>query len=129
MSASLAIGEVARHAGVSTSAIRYYEKVGLLEEPERVGDKRRYDEEVLSRLALIDGAKHAGFTIGEIHTLLHGFPTGTRAAERWQELASEKLVEVDEAIMQLQQTREMLKEALHCKCASLEGCARLIHQT
>ena len=129
MSTLLTIGEVARRAGVRASAIRYYEEAGLLEEPERVGGKRRYDEEVLRRLALIGGAKRAGFTIGEIRTLLHGFPPGTGAAQRWQALASEKLIEVDEAIAQLRQTRGLLEEALRCECASLDECARLLYQT
>ena len=129
MSTLLTIGEVARRAGVRASAIRYYEEAGLLEEPERVGSKRRYDEEVLRRLALIGGAKRAGFTLGEIRTLLHGFPAGTGAAQRWQALASEKLIEVDEAIAQLRQTRELLEEALRCECASLDECARLLYQT
>ncbi len=129
MSTLLTIGEVARRAGVRASAIRYYEEAGLLEEPERVGGKRRYDEEALRRLALIGSAKRAGFTLGEIRTLLHGFPTGTGAAQRWQALASEKLVEVDEAIAQLRQTRGLLEEALRCECASLDECARLLYQT
>jgi MerR family redox-sensitive transcriptional activator SoxR len=129
MSAFLTIGEVAGRAGVRASAIRYYEEAGLLEEPERVGGKRRYDEEVLRRLALIGSAKRAGFTLGEIRTLLHGFPAGTGAAQRWQALASEKLVEVDDAIAQLRVTRELLEEALRCECASLDECARLLYQT
>ena len=129
MSTLLTIGEVARRAGVRASAIRYYEEAGLLEEPERVGGKRRYDEEALRRLALIGGAKRAGFTLGEIRTLLHGFPAGTGAAQRWQALASEKLVEVDEAMAQLRQTRGLLEEALRCECASLDECARLLYQT
>ena len=129
MSTLLTIGEVARRAGVRASAIRYYEEAGLLEEPDRVGGKRRYDEVALRRLALIGGAKRAGFTLGEIRTLLHGFPAGTGAAQRWQALASEKLVEVDEAIAQLRQTREVLEEALRCECASLDECARLLYQT
>ena len=129
MSTLLTIGEVARRAGVRASAIRYYEEAGLLEEPERVGGKRRYDEETLRRLALIGSAKRAGFTLGEIRTLLHGFPTGTGAAQRWQALASEKLVVVDEAIAQLRQTRGLLEEALRCECASLDECARLLYQT
>lgn len=129
MSTLLTIGEVARRAGVRASAIRYYEEAGLLEEPKRVGGKRRYDEEALRRLALIGGAKRAGFTLGEIRTLLHGFPAGTGAAQRWQALASEKLVEVDEAIAQLRQTRGLLEEALRCECASLDECARLLYQT
>jgi MerR family transcriptional regulator, redox-sensitive transcriptional activator SoxR len=127
MSTLLTIGEVARRAGVRASAIRYYEEAGLLEEPERVGGKRRYDEEALRRLALIGGAKRAGFTLGEIRTLLHGFPAGTGAAQRWQALASEKLIEVDEAIAQLRQTRGLLEEALRCECASLDECARLLY--
>ena len=129
MSTLLTIGEVARRAGVRASAIRYNEEAGLLEEPERVGGKRRYDEEALRRLALIGGAKRAGFTLGEIRTLLHGFPAGTGAAQRWQALASEKLIEVDEAIAQLRQTRGLLEEALRCECASLDECARLLYQT
>ena len=110
MPALLTIGEVARRAGVRTSAVRYYEEAGLLPEPERVG------------------AKRAGFTLGEIRTLLHGFSAGTGAAERWQALASEKLVEVEEAIAQLRETRELLEEALRCECASLDECARLLYQ-
>jgi MerR family transcriptional regulator, redox-sensitive transcriptional activator SoxR len=129
MSTLLTIGEVARRAGVRASAIRYYEEAGLLEEPERVSGKRRYDEEALRRLALIGGAKRAGFTLGEIRTLLHGFPAGTGAAQRWQALASKKLDEVDEAIAQLRQTRGLLEEALRCECASLDECARLLYQT
>lgn len=129
MPALLTIGEVARRVGVRASAIRYYEEAGLLPEPERVGGKRRYDEEVLRRLALIGGAKRAGFTLGEIRTLLHGFPAGTGAAQRWQALASEKLVEVEEAIAQLRETRQLLKEALRCECASLDECAWLLYQT
>jgi MerR family redox-sensitive transcriptional activator SoxR len=129
MSTLLTIGEVARRAGVRASAIRYYEEAGLLEEPDRVGGKRRYDEVALRRLALIGGAKRAGFTLGEIRTLLHGFPAGTGAAQRWQALASEKLIEVNEAIAQLRQTRGLLEEALRCECASLDECARLLYQT
>ena len=125
----LTIGEVARRAGVSASAIRYYEEAGLLGEPERIGGKRRYDEGVLRSLALIGGAKRAGFTLSEIRTLLHGFPAATEATERWQVLASEKLVEVEEAIAELQETRELLKEALRCECASLDECARLLYQS
>ena len=127
MSTLLTIGEVARRAGVRASAIRYYEEAGLLEEPERVGGKRRYDEEALRRLALIGGAKRAGFTLSEIRTLLHGFPAGTGAAQRWHALASEKLIEVNEAIAQLRQTRELLEEALRCEFASLDECARLLY--
>jgi MerR family redox-sensitive transcriptional activator SoxR len=59
-------------------------------------------------LALIRGAKRAGFTLGEVRTLVCGFPTETGAAERWQTVATEKLSEVDEAIAQLRIARDLL---------------------
>lgn len=123
---TLSIGEVARRANINASAIRYYEGVGLLPEPERVGGKRRYDEAVLRTLAVIDAAKRAGFTIEEVRTLIHGFPAETGAAERWRALASDKLAEVDGLISRLRHMRELLEEALRCDCASLDECASLL---
>jgi MerR family redox-sensitive transcriptional activator SoxR len=64
--ATLTIGQVAAQADVRTSAIRYYEDVGVLPTPERVGGRRRYTVDVLRRLAIIDVAQRAGFTLDEI---------------------------------------------------------------
>ena len=66
----LAIGEVAARAGMSATRIRYYEARGLLPEPERSAGKRRYDETVFRRLAIIDAAQRVGFTLEEIRDLL-----------------------------------------------------------
>lgn len=125
----LSIGEVARRAGINASAIRYYEKVGLLEEPRRVGGRRRYDPKVIQRLGLIEAAKRAGLTIKETYTLLHGFPIEAAASERWQSLATRKLEEVDKLIAQLEQMKTLLAEALRCECASLDECAQLLVET
>lgn len=122
----ITIGEVARRTNVRASAIRYYERVGLLPEPVRVHGRRRYEHEVLDQLALIKGAKRAGFTLREIRVLLHGFPAEVGAAERWRTLASEKLVEVHELITQLGEIRVRLKTALRCECSSLDECAELM---
>jgi MerR family transcriptional regulator, redox-sensitive transcriptional activator SoxR len=122
----ITIGEVARRTNVRASAIRYYERVGLLPEPVRVHGRRRYEHEVLGQLALIKGAKRAGFTLREIWVLLHGFPAEVGAAERWRTLASEKLVEVHELITQLGEIRVRLKTALRCECSSLDECAELM---
>ena len=122
----LAIGEVARRAGISASAIRYYERVGLLPEPGRVGGKRRYEPEVLRRLALVEAAKRVGLTIGEIRILLHGFPDEAAASERWRSLPSQKLEEVDELMVRLRHMKILLAQALRCDCASLEECANLL---
>jgi len=98
MTEELTIGGVARRAGVRPSAIRYYESVGLLASPPRVGGRRRYDPRVLRQLAVIGVAQQAGFTIAEIKILLHGFDAETSAAARWRALAERKLPEIDALI-------------------------------
>ena len=95
---ALMIGEVARRAGIRPSAIRYYESVGLLPASERANGRRQYDAHVLRRLAVIQAAQQAGFTIAEIRTLVDGFPVGTPPSARWQALAHRKLDEVDALI-------------------------------
>ncbi len=87
MTTGLTIGEVARRARIQPSALRYYERVGLLDPPPRVGGRRQYDPRVLHRLAAIGVAQQAGFTIAEIKTLLNGFAAETPAAARWRALA------------------------------------------
>lgn len=123
---TLAIGEVARRAGINASAIRYYERAGLVPEPGRVGGKRSYGPEVLRTLALIEAAKRVGLTIEEIRALFHGFPDEVGASERWRSLASRKMEEVDELMARLGQMKVLLAEALRCECLSLEGCADLL---
>jgi len=80
------IGEVARRAGVRPSALRYYERIGVLPLPGRENGRRQYDEEVLrevlGRLAIVRVAQQAGFTIAEIRTLLDGFSEDTPPSER-----------------------------------------------
>jgi len=65
----LTIGQVAGRAGLRTSHIRFYERVGVLPRPERVSGQRRYGEDVLHRLSIIDVAQRAGLTLDEIRPL------------------------------------------------------------
>src|SRR5690348_10299190 len=96
---TLTIGEVARRAGIRTSALRYYEEMGLLPAPRRVtGGHRRYDPSVLGLLAVLRMAQQAGFTIAEMHMLVAGFSEETPASERWRQLAYHKLQEVEAVI-------------------------------
>jgi DNA-binding transcriptional MerR regulator len=78
----LSIGEVARRSGVTASALRYYERTGLIPAGERSGGKRVYGDELLDRLALIRVAKTAGFRLTEIRTLLRGFDRRTPPGAR-----------------------------------------------
>lgn len=119
----MAIGEVARRAGINASAIRYYEKSGLLENPERVNGRRRYGPEVLELLAVVRVAQQAGFTIAETRTLLHGFSAETPPSERWRQLAAEKLPELETLIERTLAMKSLLEQGLRCECLSLEDCA------
>src|SRR5881227_2720657 len=78
----MTIGEVARRAGLQASAIRYYEKIGLLPKTQRIGGQRRYEPGVLNYLEVIDVAKRAGFRMDEIRHLFHGFGKGIPAFRR-----------------------------------------------
>jgi MerR family transcriptional regulator, redox-sensitive transcriptional activator SoxR len=122
----LTIGEVARQAGLRPSAIRYDESAGLLPAPERVSGWRRYDGTVRARLAVIELAKLAGFTLADIRTLLRGFSPGTPPSARWHALARQKLPEVEALIARARAMKRLLEEGLNCGCLRLEDCALLV---
>jgi MerR family redox-sensitive transcriptional activator SoxR len=82
LGATLTIGEIAARAGLNTSHIRYYERVGVLPTADRESGRRRYHEDVLHRLAIIDVAQRAGFTLDEIRDLTGPTNTGAHAGER-----------------------------------------------
>jgi MerR family redox-sensitive transcriptional activator SoxR len=121
----LTVGEVARQAGLRPSAIRYYESAGLLPAPVRVSGWRRYDGTVRTRLAVIELAKLAGFTLAEIRTLLRGFSPGMSPSARWHKLARQKLPEVENLIARAHAMKRLLEEGLNCGCLRLEDCALL----
>lgn len=119
---TLSIGEVAREAGVSISAIRFYEREGLLPEVDRVGGKRRFGVDVVRRLGVIDVAKQAGFSLEEIRALLDSIDRGAPAHEELRALAARKLPEMDALIERAKAMREWLAIASDCGCESLEDC-------
>lgn len=119
---TLSIGEVAREASVSVSAIRFYERNGLLPEAERVGGKRRFGADVVRRLGVIDVAKQAGFSLEEIRALLNSIDRGAPAHEELQALAARKLPEMDALIERARAMRDWLAVAGACGCESLEDC-------
>jgi MerR family redox-sensitive transcriptional activator SoxR len=124
--AGLTIGELARRAGVATSALRYYEKAGLLPSPARTSNRRQYDPGVLGRVRIILLARDAGFSVSETRTFLNGFPPCTRPALRWRAMAKRKIAELDELTTRLGQMRSILNASFNCECHQLEDCERLI---
>ena len=122
----LSISETARRVGLRASAIRYYERAGLLSVVNRAGGKRRYDDSALSRLNLIQFAKATGFTLSEIRELLRGFPDGTPPSKRWQSLAQRKLLELDALTRRVRAMQRLLREWQNCRCLDLDECGRVL---
>ena len=118
----LTIGELAHRAGLATSAIRYYERVGLLPTAERVSGQRRYREDALARLAFIDAAQHAGFTLAEIRELADRTDDARELSTPMRELSARKLPAVRAAIERAQEMQVWLETASHCECDNTEDC-------
>lgn len=124
MSALLTIGDVTQRSGVAQTALRYYEQVGLLPAPQRVGGQRRYQESVLMRLHVIGLCKTAGFSLTEIGLLLKDDTPGRPMA---RELAQSKLVEIDAQLEALARARAIIEWGIRCTCPSIELCTCGIH--
>jgi DNA-binding transcriptional MerR regulator len=120
----MTIGEVATRAGLAPSAIRYYEKAGLLKAPARTSGQRRYGPAVLSQLVIVRFAQDTGFTLVEIKQLLHGFPQTIPASARWKKLAGAKIIELETAITKTRAMQLMLEGLMSCLCQKLEQCAQ-----
>jgi MerR family transcriptional regulator, redox-sensitive transcriptional activator SoxR len=118
----LSIGEVAGRAKVSVSAIRFYEREGLLPAAERVAGRRRFGADTVRRLEIIGIAKQAGFSLDEIRALLNSIDAGAPAHEQLQALATRKLPQLDALISRAQTMRGWLATASICGCDSLESC-------
>jgi len=125
----LTIGQVAARAGVNTSHVRFYERVGVLPEPERVGGRRRYREEVLHRLSIIDVAQRAGLTLEEIAPLTGPDNRSADAGRHIRRLADDKLPHVDALIARAQAVRHWLEVAQSCDCASVDVCGLFVDPT
>jgi MerR family transcriptional regulator, redox-sensitive transcriptional activator SoxR len=119
----LTIGQLAQRFGLNTSAIRYYERVGVLPEPSRESGQRRYGADAIRRLEVLEVAKRAGFTLDEARLLLQRTDAGSPAFEAVRELAARKLPELDALIDRAQAMRAWMLTASDCSCTTLDVCA------
>jgi len=116
---NLAISDVARVFGLRTSAIRYYEQVGILPSPMRKNGQRRYEKSVLFRLAVVQRARESGFTLNEIRELFFGFRSATRPPKRWHDLSERKIAELRIRMKQLKFMETLLKQMQACRCDAI----------
>ncbi|QIS11211.1 MerR family transcriptional regulator [Nocardia arthritidis] len=115
----LRTGEVAAAAGVNIQTLRYYERRGLLTEPERsLGGHRRYPRNTVARLRIIKAAQRIGFTLDEVAGLLRRHPGSTLRS-----VTAAKLAETESRIAELSTARDTLRAALSADCADLLTCS------
>jgi len=114
----LDIAEVANRSGLASSALRFYERRGLITSGERNGLRRTYEPAVLDRLALISCAKAAGFTLAQIERFLTATPSDTELRARM----AEKARELDDEIARLTRMRDSLTHAVTCTHTPLVEC-------
>lgn len=120
----MTIGQVAKDSGLAASAIRFYEKAGVLPKPSRVGGRRQYAASILERLAVVERAKACGFSLNEIRQLFYGFREDAPPSERWQALARRKMIELDDMARKIADTKELLER--RCTCKDFAECGRRI---
>jgi MerR family redox-sensitive transcriptional activator SoxR len=122
----LSIGEVAQRSGVAPSALRFYERRGLIASTRTDGNQRRYDRAVLRRIALVQAGRAAGIPLVEIRGALAGLPTTRTPSRRdWERLSSRWRDDLDARIETLQALRDRLTTCIGCGCLSIDRCELL----
>jgi MerR family transcriptional regulator, redox-sensitive transcriptional activator SoxR len=121
--ATLTIGELSARSGVPASALRYYERIGLIQAERTGGNQRRYPRAELRRVAFIRACAQIGIPLDEIRATLATLPaarTPTRAD--WARLSARWRARLDERITMLQRLRDDLTGCIGCGCLSLRTC-------
>lgn len=119
----LLIGELAARSGVASSAIRYYEELGLIAPARRESGRRVYGESAANRVRAIAAAREAGFSLHEIRCLFDSQAEGTDA---WRALVEAKIAELQARIARLQAVELTLRDSLGCGCRVWDECPALL---
>jgi MerR family redox-sensitive transcriptional activator SoxR len=120
----LAIGEVARRSGFAASALRYYEKEGLITGVRSAGGQRRYPRNVLRRLAFVRAAQNVGLSLDEVGGALAELPDSRVPTKvDWARLSVSWRARLTEQIDGLVALRDGLTSCIGCGCLSLRRCA------
>ncbi len=122
--AGLRTGEVAAAAGVNVQTLRYYERRGLLAEPDRtLGGHRIYPAGTVTVLLAIKAAQRLGFSLGEIADLLRTGRHHGRAGAGLRSRARQKLIEAEAKITDMRAVAGTLRAAVDAGCDDLVVCA------
>lgn len=127
MDIELTIGTLSQRSGVTHSALRFYEREGLIRPVRRAGGQRRYARETLRRVAFVRVAQQVGLTLGEIRAALASLPgERTPTHEDWARLSAAWRPRLDAQIALLERLRDRLDGCIGCGCLSLQAC-RLVN--
>ncbi|CAN5244432.1 redox-sensitive transcriptional activator SoxR [soil metagenome] len=122
--AHLSIGQVSARSGVATSALRYYEELGLIDSVRTTGNQRRYTQAALRRVAFVRSAQRVGLTLDEVAGALATLPSGrTPTRADWTRLSRTWRPRIEAQIERLERLRDNLDSCIGCGCLSLRTCA------
>ena len=120
---TLAIGDFAVRSGVAPSALRYYEREGLIRSARTAGNQRRYLRSELRRVAFIKIAQQVGVSLDEIREALAALPENrTPTKADWARLSARWRRKLDERIAVMERLRDQLTGCIGCGCLSLRRC-------
>jgi MerR family transcriptional regulator, redox-sensitive transcriptional activator SoxR len=123
---TLSIGEVAARSGVASSAMRFYERQGLIVSERTPGNQRRYERAVLRRIAFIQAGRAAGIPLERIRAALATLPAGRTPSRRdWERLSNRWRDDLDARIATLEALRDRLTTCIGCGCLSIDKCELL----
>jgi MerR family redox-sensitive transcriptional activator SoxR len=119
----LSAGQVAARSGVAVSTVHFYEEKGLITAWRSTGNQRRYNRDVLRRVAIIKVAQRLGLPLSMIKQAIDSLPGGrTPTAKDWRRLSGDWRMELDRRIALLQRLRGQLESCIGCGCLSLKVC-------
>lgn len=119
----LTVGQLSARSGVATSALRFYEKKGLVTAIRTSGNQRRYLPSMLRRIALIQVAQSVGFTLEEITEELSSLPMNKSATKRdWDRVAKKWQADLDKKMVKIQSLKDNLSGCIGCGCLSMQKC-------
>lgn len=120
---ALTIGQVSKRSGLAASALRFYENKGLIKSARNAGGQRRYNRDVLRRVAVIKTAQQMGIPLAAIAKNLASLPQRrTPTTEDWRALSSSWRSDLNRRIERLTVLRDQLNECIGCGCLSMECC-------
>ena len=119
----LGVGEVAARSGVAVSTVHFYEVEGLISSRRTAGNQRRYERDVLRRIAIVRVAQKVGIPLAQIRAALSALPQGrTPTVEDWAALSMRWREDLDSRIAQLTALRDQLSDCIGCGCLTITAC-------